>query len=83
MPIVKTHAKGQIIMPKEIRDKLGIKPGKVLSLKLVGDHVEVKPLPDDPIEFLTGIFADHHPSMAAELLKERKKDNETDEADSV
>jgi AbrB family looped-hinge helix DNA binding protein len=83
MPIVKTHAKGQIIVPKEIRDKLGIKPGKALSLKLVGDHVEVKPLPDDPIEFLTGIFADHPTSMAAELLKERKKDNETDEADSV
>jgi len=83
MPIIKTHAKGQIIMPKEIRDKLGIKPGKPLSVKLVGDHVEVKPLPDDPIEFLTGIFADYRASMAAELLKERKKDNEIDEADSV
>lgn len=83
MPIVKTHAKGQIIMPKEIRDKLGIKPGKHLSVKLVGDHVEVKPLPDDPIEFLTGIFADHRASMAVELLEERKKDNEIDEADSV
>jgi AbrB family looped-hinge helix DNA binding protein len=83
MPIVRTHAKGQIIMPKEIRDKLGIKPGKALSVKIVHDHVEIKTLPDDPIEYLTGIFADHRTSMAAELLKERKKDNEKDEADSV
>jgi AbrB family looped-hinge helix DNA binding protein len=37
MPIVKTHAKGQIIMPKEIRDKLGIKPGTAVSVKLVDD----------------------------------------------
>ena len=83
MPIVKTHAKGQIIMPKEIRDKLGIKPGKALSIKLVDDHIEVKPLPDDPIEFLTGIFADQPASMATELLKERKKDDESDEADPL
>jgi AbrB family looped-hinge helix DNA binding protein len=83
MPIVKTYEKGQIIIPKEIRDKLGIKAGKVLSIKLVDDHVEVKPLPDDPIEFLTGIFADHRVSMSTELLKERKKDNEIDEADSL
>jgi AbrB family looped-hinge helix DNA binding protein len=27
MAIVKTHGKGQIIMPKDIHDKLGIKPG--------------------------------------------------------
>lgn len=52
MAIVKTHTKGQIIMPKRIRDKLGIKPGKALSVELVNDHVEIRPLPDDPIEFL-------------------------------
>jgi AbrB family looped-hinge helix DNA binding protein len=83
MPIVKTHAKGQIIMPKEIRDKLGIKPGKALSVKLVEDHVEIQPLPDDPIEFLTGIFKDHPRSMSDELVKERKEDDDIDEANSL
>jgi AbrB family looped-hinge helix DNA binding protein len=83
MAIVKTHAKGQIIMPKDIRVKLGIKPGKMLSVKLVDDHVEIRPLPDDPIEFLTGIFEKHRGSMAAELLNERKKDNEIDETNPL
>ncbi|MDD5206287.1 MAG: AbrB/MazE/SpoVT family DNA-binding domain-containing protein [Desulfobacterales bacterium] len=83
MAIVKTYPKGQVIIPKEIRERLGIKPGKALSLDLVDDHIEIRPLPDDPIEFLTGIFADQPGSMASELLEERMKDNERDEADSI
>ena len=83
MAIVKTHAKGQIIIPKDIRDRLGIKPGKQLSVKVVGDHVEIKPLPDDPIAFLTGIFQDYPGSMSAELLQERMNDDEIDETNSL
>jgi AbrB family looped-hinge helix DNA binding protein len=83
MAIVKTHAKGQIIIPKDIRDELGIKPGKQLSVKVVGDHLEIKPLPDDPIEFLTGIFQDYPGSMSAELLQERMNDDKVDETNSL
>ncbi len=79
MATVKTHAKGQIIIPKKIRDKLGIKPGKTLSVKLVGDHVQIRPLPGNPIEFLTGVFKDYPGSMSGELLEERKSDDEIDE----
>ena len=43
MAVVKTYAKGQIIIPKEMRDALGITPGKRLSLKLVNDHMEIRP----------------------------------------
>jgi len=83
MPIVKTHAKGQIIMPKDIRDKLGIKPGTAVSINVVDDHVEIRPLPDDPIEFLTGFFKDHPRSMAEQLLEERKRDDKIDEKNSL
>ncbi len=79
MSIVRTHAKGQIVIPKDIRDMLGIKPGKTLSVKLVDDHVEIRPLPDDPVEFLTGIFEDYPSSMSTELLDERRKDDQIDE----
>jgi AbrB family looped-hinge helix DNA binding protein len=83
MSIVKTHPKGQIVLPKRIRDKLGIKPGTALSVKLVDDHAEIRPLPNDPIEFLTGIFRDHPVSMATELIEERKRDDKNDETNSL
>ena len=47
MPVVKTSAKGQIVIPKEIREKLGITPGKRILLRLVDEHAEITPLPDD------------------------------------
>jgi AbrB family looped-hinge helix DNA binding protein len=79
MQVVKTHAKGQIVIPKKIRDKLGIKPGKELALELADDHMKIRPLPDDPIQFLTGIFKDYPKSMSTELLEERRKDDRIDE----
>ncbi|MGA3115301.1 MAG: AbrB/MazE/SpoVT family DNA-binding domain-containing protein [Syntrophobacteraceae bacterium] len=35
MPIVKTSSKGQIVIPKHIREKLGIGPGKRVLFRLV------------------------------------------------
>ncbi|MFH1337228.1 MAG: AbrB/MazE/SpoVT family DNA-binding domain-containing protein [Candidatus Zixiibacteriota bacterium] len=84
MAVVKMHPKGQIVIPKEIRTKLGVlKPGKVLSITFVKDHAEIRLLPDDPIEFLTGFFEGHPVSLSEELLKERKQDNITDENNSL
>jgi len=83
MAIVKTHAKGQVIIPKAIRDKLGIKPGTSLHVELIEDHLEIRPLPDDPIEFLTGIFEGYSGSMSADLLDERVTDDAIDETNSL
>ena len=83
MAVVKIYTKGQIIIPKDLRAKLGITPGKKISLRLVDDHLEIRPLPDDPIEFFTGIFKDCPRSLSGELLKERKNDNDLDEANSL
>ena len=80
MIIVKTSAKGQIILPKLIRKSLDLKPGQKVALQIVGDHAEIKPLPSDPVEYLCGIFKDHPTSLAEELLSERRKDREHEEA---
>jgi len=78
MAIVKTSSKGQIVIPKKIRQKLGIMPGKKVSIQVVGQHVEISPIPDDPVKALRGILKGG-PSLADELLAERKKDNTIDE----
>ena len=78
MPIVKASSKGQIVIPKEIREKLGITPGKRILLRVVNEHAEITPLPDDPIKAMRGILKGGK-SMAKELLAERKKDNRIDE----
>ena len=78
MAIVKTSSKGQIVIPKKIRQKLGIMPGKKVSIQIVGHHVEISPVPDDPVKALRGILKGG-PSLADELLAERQKDNKIDE----
>lgn len=35
--------KGQVVIPKSIRDELGIEPGDEVSFWLDGDHVAVRP----------------------------------------
>lgn len=49
MPVVKASSKGQIVIPKEFREKLGIGAGKRLLLRLAGNHMEIFPLPDEPV----------------------------------
>ena len=71
MNIVKTSSKGQIVIPAEIRKKLGIKPGQKVSLTLVEDKAVIEPLPEDPIKALRGILKGK-PSMTKALLKERR-----------
>ncbi len=37
--VVKLSSKGQIVVPREIREKLGIKPGMKLTIRLRGEEI--------------------------------------------
>ena len=79
MPIATLSSKGQLVIPKEIREALGIKPRQKVFFKIVKDHlVEIAPLPEDPIRHFCGIFKDGA-SLTDALLKEREEDKKREE----
>ena len=78
MPAVKTSSKGQVVIPIEIREKLGIKPGQMVNLTLEGDRAVITPLPEDPIKALRGMLKGK-PSLTKAILKERKEEQKREE----
>ncbi len=73
MTIVLTSAKNQVVIPKKERDRVGLKPGMRVSVSAVGDHIEIRPLPEDPVEHFHGFFK-KGPSLTEALLVERRKE---------
>ena len=74
MPTVLTSAKGQVVIPKSERDKVGLKPGMRVAVEAAGDHIEIWPLPKNPAESFCGLFKGGS-SLSKALLEERRKDS--------
>jgi len=64
----KVGAKGQVVVPKELRDSFGIEPGDEVVFWRCGDHVAIKAKP--PSEDLMGRF--RGVGLLAELEAERR-----------
>ena len=78
MHIVTASSRGQIVIPKEIRNRLNIAAGKKLSVNAEGDQVVLTLLPDDPVEAFCGIFKEKT-SLTRALSEQRKKDRQDEE----
>jgi antitoxin PrlF len=52
----KVTSKGQITVPKVVRERLGLRPGDALEFHLQGDSLEVKPIRRKSILEFRGIF---------------------------
>jgi AbrB family looped-hinge helix DNA binding protein len=78
MPTVLTSAKGQVVIPKKERDRVGIKPGTRVVVTAVDDHIEIRPIPENPVEHFHGIFK-LGPSLTKALLDERRKDRKRED----
>jgi len=62
-------AKGQVVIPKEIRDELGIEPGDSVVFWIDGDHVAVGPRSSPTLK---GRLAGH--DLVTVLEQERARD---------
>lgn len=51
--------KGQVVIEKEIRDRLGIQPGTLAIQRLANDHVEIHFIPPAHRRSLRGALAAH------------------------
>lgn len=54
MTVVTVSPKYQVVIPKEIRESMGIEPGQKVRVFRYGDRVEV--IPERPIREARGMF---------------------------
>jgi AbrB family looped-hinge helix DNA binding protein len=73
MSTVRTLAKGQIVIPAEMRKKYHIEPGSELQIMEYGGIIYLIPPVADPIKAAQGSLPSR-PSLAGQLLRERRSD---------
>jgi AbrB family looped-hinge helix DNA binding protein len=77
MAVVQVSPKGQVLIPKAIREKYGVKPGSNVHILEEPGSIIIKPAPEDPIAeacgFLEGDF-----SLTDDLIKEHRKESENE-----
>jgi AbrB family looped-hinge helix DNA binding protein len=80
MPIVTLSSKGQIVLPSEIRQALGLQQGDRLNIALEGDHLvltRLRPVPEQNWQRWRGCLAgtwalqEHLAEHADEVGRER------------
>ena len=59
MPVVTVSPKYQVVIPKEVREELGIRPGQKVEAFAVGNRVELVPV--EPLPSFRGRFPDLPP----------------------
>jgi AbrB family looped-hinge helix DNA binding protein len=77
MVLVKLSSKGQLVLPKDIRDALGIGPGTLLKVRIKGRQVLLEPVTTSLIDRLYGKFAGEEclTDLEAEHEQEIRRDH--------
>lgn len=73
MSLTQMTPKGQILVPKTLRRKLGLKPGCKVHLAEDNGRLVMTPVPADPIAAATGFLAGSF-SLTQDLLREHKEE---------
>jgi AbrB family looped-hinge helix DNA binding protein len=74
MKKVKVSLKGQIVIPKVIREKVGIKEGDEVIIESSEESVIILKKPKDPVKEMRGLFRRKFKKSSVELVKELRKE---------
>ena len=70
MEKVKVSPKGQIVIPKNLRDKFGIKEGEEVVVEGLEEGVLVMTKEKDPVKAMVGLFRGKTKKSSVELVRE-------------
>lgn len=75
MPRVRTSGKGAVVIPKPVRDAVGLAPGQFVDVVAEGpNRIVLKPLPQDPVEALDGILKGDGGGSVEDFLRQRRRE---------
>lgn len=77
MEVVNVSPKGQILIPKTLREKHGVTPGSKVQILETQNGLFIKPAPKDPIDAACG-FLEGDFSLTQDLIKEHRKELENE-----
>jgi AbrB family looped-hinge helix DNA binding protein len=78
MAIAKVSKKGWVVIPHDIRERYGLRPGDKVHIIDYGGRITLVPALKDPIRDMHGMF-EGGPSLTEALLEERRKEREREE----
>ena len=73
--ITTVSTKGQFVIPSEIRESLGIKPGTRIAVTQEGSRIVLEPVSEDLVDRTRGMLAGG-PSLSKALLRERRREKD-------
>jgi AbrB family looped-hinge helix DNA binding protein len=73
MSVARLTSKGQILVPRHLRRKLGLKPGGKVHLAEEEGRLVLTPVPADPIEAATGFLKGRF-SLTQDLRREHREE---------
>ena len=73
MPVIQISQKGQILIPKAIRERHGVKPGSKVQILEQLEGILIKPAPEDPVDAACGFLEEDY-SLSNNLIKEHQKE---------
>jgi len=74
MQKVKVSPKGQIVIPKEFRNKFGIKRGEEVVVEELEEGVLVMRKPSKPVKAMRGLFKGKLKKSSLELIRELREE---------